>query len=49
MSLHSPVMDTRITRIVSAAVVLLVGILALKRAAADSEVPVAPGTWNPVD
>jgi hypothetical protein len=42
-------MSNRITRLVSAAVVVLVGLFALKRAAADSEVPVAPGTWDPVD
>jgi hypothetical protein len=40
--------SSRITRLVSAAVVLLVGLIALKRAASDAEVPVAPGTWDPV-
>jgi hypothetical protein len=42
-------MSSRITRLVSAAVVVLVGLFALKRAASDSEVPVVPGTWDPVD
>lgn len=42
-------MSHRVTRIVSAAVVLLIGLVALKRVASDSDVPVAPGTWNPVD
>ena len=42
-------MNARITRLVSAAIVLLVGLVALKRAANDSEVPVAPGTWDPVE
>ena len=42
-------MSNRITRIVSAAVVLLVGLVALKRATSDSEVPVAPGSWDPVE
>ena len=41
-------MTSRTTRLVSAAVVLLMGLFALRRAA-NSEVPVAPGTWDPVE
>ena len=42
-------MSTRLTRIASAAALLVLGLFALRRVTGDSEVPVAPGTWNPVD
>lgn len=42
-------MNTRLARLLSTAALLVVGLVAFRRATATTEAPVAPGTWHPVD
>jgi len=47
-ALYTPSMRSRMARLLSAALVIAVGLIALRRSG-SSEVPVSPGSWDPAD
>jgi hypothetical protein len=45
---YTPLMRIRLTRLLGAAILIAIGVLALRRAG-SAETPVAPGSWEPAE